>query len=238
MSTGSHVGLTMRIALLTAMDGFDSSEGVIVVAATNRDLQRGVSEGWFREDLYFRLGAFIITVPPLRERRSEIPPIINYYINHYSSKFAGGARLCLCTVQRHAQLALGVGQSWQRNARRRKRLGVLGRVQDADGVGMQLRRDLAVRPGGKHRDVPIGHGRIALGGFRDRGGADEETDDAEPGPVVQAALDRGLLINRTSDTVIRLLPPYTITAKEFDAGIAMKHASRPQPSVESFDTRR
>jgi acetylornithine/N-succinyldiaminopimelate aminotransferase len=44
--------------------------------------------------------------------------------------------------------------------------------------------------------------------------------DRPAAPVVEAALNRGLLINRTSDTVIRLLPPYTITAQEFDAGIA------------------
>jgi len=45
--------------------------------------------------------------------------------------------------------------------------------------------------------------------------------DRPAAAVVQAALERGLLINRTSDTVVRLLPPYTITADEFDAGIAI-----------------
>ncbi len=45
--------------------------------------------------------------------------------------------------------------------------------------------------------------------------------DRPAAAVVQAALERGLLINRTSDTVIRLLPPFTITAEEFDAGIAI-----------------
>ena len=45
--------------------------------------------------------------------------------------------------------------------------------------------------------------------------------DRPAAEVVQAALDRGLLINRTSDTVIRLLPPYTISAEEFDTGVAL-----------------
>jgi acetylornithine/succinyldiaminopimelate/putrescine aminotransferase len=45
--------------------------------------------------------------------------------------------------------------------------------------------------------------------------------DRPAAPVVQAALERGLLINRTSDTVIRLLPPYVITAGEIDEGIAI-----------------
>jgi acetylornithine/succinyldiaminopimelate/putrescine aminotransferase len=45
--------------------------------------------------------------------------------------------------------------------------------------------------------------------------------DRPAAAVVQAALDRGLLVNRTSETVIRLLPPYIITAQEFDMGIAI-----------------
>jgi transcriptional regulator with PAS, ATPase and Fis domain len=60
---------------------------VRVIAATNMPLEERVSEGTFREDLYYRLNVIRLRVPPLRERRSEIPPIIHYYIDHYSSRF-------------------------------------------------------------------------------------------------------------------------------------------------------
>jgi len=61
---------------------------VRIIAATNMPLEEKVADGSFREDLYYRLNVIRLRVPPLRERRSEIPPIVNYYVNHYSSRFA------------------------------------------------------------------------------------------------------------------------------------------------------
>ena len=62
---------------------------VRIVAATNKDLQRGVSEGWFREDLYFRLKGFVLRLPPLRERREDIIHIANHLIQQTARRQNG-----------------------------------------------------------------------------------------------------------------------------------------------------
>ncbi len=60
---------------------------VRIVAATNRDLQQRVAEGQFREDLFFRLNVFPVRLPPLRERREEIPLLLRHFVDKCGPAF-------------------------------------------------------------------------------------------------------------------------------------------------------
>ena len=85
--------LSLQAKLLRVLEGSDFMHvggtskvkaDVRVIAATNKDLQAAAARQYFREDLFYRLSVFPITIPPLRERREDIPLLTEHFINHYS----------------------------------------------------------------------------------------------------------------------------------------------------------
>ena len=83
-----------------------------VVAATNRDLRAAVAAGTFREDLYFRLGAFVIDVPPLRDRTEDIPPLVHDFVRRAATR----AKKDVVSVSPEAMTAL-MHYRWPGNVR-------------------------------------------------------------------------------------------------------------------------
>ena len=63
---------------------------VRIVAATNKDIEKAVGAKLFREDLFYRLNVFPITIPPLRERRDDIPPLAQQFLNKYCAEVRKG----------------------------------------------------------------------------------------------------------------------------------------------------
>ena len=92
------------------------SVDVRIISATNRDIRREVDEGRFREDLYFRLNVIPVTVPPLRERRDDLPDLISYF----RSKLAADRPDAASPGFSSAAMALLTGYSWPGNIRELK----------------------------------------------------------------------------------------------------------------------
>ena len=92
-------------------DGSGRSVNVRVIAATNRDLREMIKQGTFREDLFYRLNVIHIVVPPLRDRREDIPVLANEFLNQFA-----GARSGITGVSAEAMKAL-TEYSWPGNVR-------------------------------------------------------------------------------------------------------------------------
>jgi len=110
-----------------------------VVAATNRDLEEAMARGEFREDLYYRLNVVEITVPPLRERREEIPALASRFLARFNSQYGRQKQLMPETLARLTDY------SWPGNVRELenviRRLAVLDDGEQAMEALMSRSRD-------------------------------------------------------------------------------------------------
>jgi DNA-binding NtrC family response regulator len=149
---------------------------VRVIAATNRDVQRMVDEGKFREDLWYRLNVVRLTVPPLCERSADIPLLVHYFLKRYNERYNLNARLIDSGLRALEEY------SWPGNIRQlqhmMERLTILapdGRIDEpvvrqaieqadsrenasdtlADTEAEQIRRVLAATNGNKSRAAKI-----------------------------------------------------------------------------------
>jgi len=116
-----EMNLTMQVKLLRVLQercvrpvgGTDEiAIDVRVIAATNRDLERQVAENTFREDLYYRLNVIPVTVPPLRDRREDVPMLVNHFIK----KYAGVAGRNIARIHTESLSLLGQYE-WPGNVR-------------------------------------------------------------------------------------------------------------------------
>ena len=110
---------------------------VRVIAATNRDLAREVNRGAFREDLFYRLAVVRVRVPPLRERREDVPLLVEHFVREFFDGDEPAALAALSRVARSSWDALA-GRPWPGNVRElrnfiERTLALSGGLADTDG---------------------------------------------------------------------------------------------------------
>jgi len=91
----SNIGLEVQAKLLRAVEERKISKvgshrvitvDVRIIAATNKDLTKAIKDGAFREDLFYRLNVVLIQMPPLRERKSDIPLLVQHFLEKYNAR--------------------------------------------------------------------------------------------------------------------------------------------------------
>src|SRR5437660_6425029 len=160
----SEMSLAMQVKLLRVLQertvrpvgGTDEiAIDVRVIAATNRDLDKLVSENCFREDLYYRLSVIPICVPPLRERREDVALLVN----HFLKKYAPAAGKSIVRVNKHSLDTL-CGYEWPGNVRQLE--NTVERAVALE-MGEELHVELPVeRPKARAAAAGVGVGGIAV----------------------------------------------------------------------------
>jgi two-component system response regulator HydG len=117
----ADIPLSMQVKLLRVLETKEfvpvggtraSSVDVRIIAATNKNLEEEVAEGRFREDLYYRLKVVSLELPPLRNRKADIPALVKYFLGEFSQEYSR----TLPTVTKRAMARL-LAYHWPGNVR-------------------------------------------------------------------------------------------------------------------------
>jgi DNA-binding NtrC family response regulator len=183
----------MQVKLLRALqegevDPVGSSKPVKVdirlISATNRELQRQVSEGKFREDLFYRLNVFPIQIPPLRDRLDDIPPLSE----HFVAKLAATEGKAVRGLSADA-LDLLMGFDWPGNVRQLEN-AIFRAVVLCDGDELTL-KDFPQIAQSMGMDTPMAHNGGANGGLPVLNAVGEiRTLDAMEADMIRLAIDK------------------------------------------------
>src|ERR1700740_3043989 len=116
-----NMSLTMQVKLYRVLQegkvrpvgsNEETDVDVRIIAATNKDFEKEIAEGRFREDLYYRINVIPIELPPLRERREDIPPVAEHFLQKYAAQMENPVP----PISRDA-MALLVRHDWPGNIR-------------------------------------------------------------------------------------------------------------------------
>ncbi len=107
---------------------------VRILATSNRNIAEAIADKQFREDLYYRLNVFPVEIPPLRERKSDIPVLANYFVEHYTKKYGLEKKELSEELLNHL-----VEQEWRGNVRELNNKIHRGIIlaQDSDEITME-----------------------------------------------------------------------------------------------------
>ena len=129
---------------------------VRILAATNADLRKLVEEGKFREDLYYRLNVINLQLPPLRERKEDIPPLVSHFFTKYcreNEKFLDGGNNSVLSFAPDAMQLL-MEHNWPGNVRELENVVERAVVLAYDAGGADRRAAGASAAGQRHPPQP------------------------------------------------------------------------------------
>jgi DNA-binding NtrC family response regulator len=184
-----------------------------VIAATNRDLHAAMERGEFREDLYYRLGVFEIPLPPLRERREDIPQLVWFFIHRRQRELCRRIDRVPPAVMQALQY-----HDWPGNVRELENVVERAMIRSTDGT---LQLDDPLRVERAARPVPAG--------------CTDSLDAVQRGHIERVLRECGGRINGPGNAAVRLgIHPNTLRFRIKKLGVEMPERRTPratQPSA-------